>query len=80
MLQDQVKLCKETLQYLVRAAEANRRLDIDMQAVTFWLDDALNRWHLMRPEASYRFNLLGQGSVPRMAPPHRSEYRAYCSP
>lgn len=41
VLQDQVKLCKETLQYLVRAAEANRRLDIDMQAVTFWLDDAL---------------------------------------
>jgi two-component system, sensor histidine kinase RegB len=69
VLQDQVKLCKETLQYLVRAAEANRRLDIDMQAVTFWLDDALNRWHLMRPEASYRFQCLGKGTVPRMAPP-----------
>ncbi|WP_339479017.1 MULTISPECIES: ATP-binding protein [unclassified Pseudomonas] len=69
VLQDQVKLCKETLQYLVRAAEANRRLDIDMQAVTFWLDDALNRWHLMRPEASYRFQCLGKGVVPRMAPP-----------
>ncbi len=23
----------------------------------------------MRPEASYRFQLLGQGTVPRMAPP-----------
>src|SRR3546814_11036240 len=31
VLQDQVQLCKETLQYLVRAAEANRRLAIDMQ-------------------------------------------------
>ena len=69
VLQDQVKLCKETLQQLVRAAEANRRLAVQMQDVTDWLDEALNRWHLMRPEASYRFQRLGQGSVPRMAPP-----------
>ncbi|MHC8322313.1 ATP-binding protein [Pseudomonas sp. GB2N2] len=69
VLQDQVKLCKETLQQLVRAAEANRRLAVEMQDVTDWLDEALNRWHLMRPEASYRFQRLGQGVVPRMAPP-----------
>ena len=69
VLQEQVKQCKQTLQQLVRAAEANRRLAVEMQDVTQWLDEALNRWHLMRPEASYRFNLLGQGSVPRMAPP-----------
>ena len=62
MLQDQVKLCKETLQQLVRAAEANRRLAVEMQDVTDWLDEALNRWHLMRPEASYRFQRLGQGT------------------
>src|SRR3546814_1954828 len=50
------------------------RLAVEMQDVTQWLDEALNRWHLMRPEASYRFHLLGQGSVPRMAPPpDRSE-------
>ncbi|MGF6590520.1 ATP-binding protein [Pseudomonas sp. 2835] len=69
VLQDQVKLCKETLQNLVRAAEANRRLAVENQEVTFWLDEALNRWHLMRPEASYRFQRLGQGAVPRLAPP-----------
>ena len=69
VLQDQVKLCKETLQQLVRAAEANRRMAVEMQDVTQWLDEALNRWHLMRPEASYRFQRLGQGTVPRMAPP-----------
>jgi two-component system sensor histidine kinase RegB len=34
-----------------------------MQDVTQWLDEALNRWHLMRPEASYRFQRLGQGSA-----------------
>ncbi len=69
ILQDQVKLCKETLQQLVRAAEANRRLAIVEQDVTAWLDEALNRWHLMRPEASYRFQRLRDGKVPRLTPP-----------
>jgi two-component system, sensor histidine kinase RegB len=69
VLQEQVQQCKQTLQQLVRAAEANRRLAIDEQGVTDWLDEALNRWHLMRPEASYRFQRLGQGTVPRLAPP-----------
>ncbi|MNF44694.1 Sensor histidine kinase RegB [compost metagenome] len=69
VLQDQVKLCKDTLQQLVRAAEANRRLAVEDQEVTFWLDEALNRWHLMRPEASYRFHQSGLGSIPRLAPP-----------
>lgn len=69
VLQDQVKLCKETLQNLVRASEANRRLAVEMQDVTDWLNEALDRWHLMRPEASYRFQRLGQGNVPRLAPP-----------
>ncbi|WP_443696557.1 ATP-binding protein, partial [Pseudomonas sp.] len=69
VLQEQVQQCKQTLQQLVRAAEANRRLVIDEQDVTDWLDQALNRWHLMRPEASYRFQRLGQGTVPSLAPP-----------
>jgi two-component system sensor histidine kinase RegB len=69
ILQDQVKLCKETLQQLVRAAEANRRLAVQEQTVSHWLDQALNRWHLMRPEASYRFQRLGQGELPMIAPP-----------
>jgi len=69
ILQDQVKLCKETLQQLVRAAEANRRLSVVEQDVTAWLDEALNRWHLMRPEATYRFQRLRDGDVPRLTPP-----------
>ncbi|MFK3798593.1 MULTISPECIES: ATP-binding protein [unclassified Pseudomonas] len=69
VLQDQVKLCKETLQQLVRAAEANRRMAVQEQTVSHWLDQALNRWHLMRPESTYRFQRLGQGDVPMVAPP-----------
>ncbi|CAG8867098.1 Sensor histidine kinase RegB [Pseudomonas fluorescens] len=69
VLQDQVKLCKQTLQQLVRAAEANRRMAVVEQDVTAWLDESLDRWHLMRPETSYRFQRLGQGQVPRLAPP-----------
>jgi two-component system sensor histidine kinase RegB len=69
VLQDQVKLCKETLQHLVRAAEANRRMAVDEQSVTDWMRQALDRWHLMRPETSYRFHRLREGEAPRLTPP-----------
>ncbi len=55
LLQEQVKLCKGTLQQLVRAAEADRRQAIEEQSVTHWLETALSRWHLMRPEATYKY-------------------------
>ncbi|MDF2488707.1 MAG: histidine kinase [Pseudomonas sp.] len=69
VLQDQVKLCKQTLQQLVRAAEANRRMAVVEQEVTAWLHESLDRWHLMRPETSYRFQCQGRGQVPCLAPP-----------
>lgn len=69
VLQDQVKLCKETLQQLVRAAEANRRMAVVNREVTAWLAESLDRWHLMRPESTYRFECLGPGTVPWLAPP-----------
>lgn len=69
VLQDQVKLCKQTLQQLVRAAEANRRLAVEIQDVSVWLKEALDRWHLMRPEATYRLLHMGMGEEPRLAPP-----------
>jgi two-component system sensor histidine kinase RegB len=68
VLHEQVKLCKETLQQLVRAAEADRRQAVEEQTVIAWLEAALNRWHLMRPEATYRYELLGQGTIPRLSP------------
>ncbi|MES2820706.1 MAG: ATP-binding protein [Pseudomonadota bacterium] len=69
VLQEQVMLCKDTLQQLVRAAEANRRQAVEEQSAHNWLETALNRWHLMRPEASFRYQRLGLGSTPRLAPP-----------
>lgn len=69
LLQEQVKLCKETLQHLVRAAEADRRQAVAEQSAVQWLEATLNRWHLMRPEATYRYQCLGLGAVPRLLPP-----------
>ncbi len=69
LLQEQVKLCKETLQHLVRAAEADRRQAVFEQTAVQWLETTLNRWHLMRPEATYRFQPLGRGALPRLSPP-----------
>lgn len=68
VLQEQVKLCKDTLQQLVRAAEADRMQAVTEQSAAAWLETTLNRWHLMRPEASYRYEILGTGSMPRLAP------------
>ena len=69
LLQEQVKLCKGTLQQLVRAAEADRRQAIEEQSVTHWLETALSRWHLMRPEATYKYQLASVGVAPNLMPP-----------
>ncbi|WP_421682438.1 HAMP domain-containing histidine kinase [Stutzerimonas urumqiensis] len=69
LLQSQVQLCKESLQHLVRAAEADRRQAILQQTAREWVESVLKRWHLMRPEATYRFECQGRGSAPRMMPP-----------
>nr|WP_256835530.1 ATP-binding protein [Pseudomonas oleovorans] len=69
LLQEQVKLCKYTLQQLVRAAENDRRQAVVEQSCVEWLETTLNRWHLMRPEASYRYQCLGRGTPPRIMPP-----------
>ncbi|MDO2306042.1 sensor histidine kinase, partial [Escherichia coli] len=61
--------CKHTLQQLVRAAEADRRQAIEEQSAAEWLESVLRRWHLMRPEASYRYQCLGLGSAPRLTSP-----------
>lgn len=68
VLQDQVNLCKETLQQLVRAAEADRRQTVFEQSITEWLEAAVERWHLMRPETTYRYEVLGLGAVPTLKP------------
>lgn len=69
LLQEQVRLCKDTLQQLVRAAEADRRQAVVEQSVVEWMEVTLNRWHLMRPEATYRYQCLGIGQPPRLMPP-----------
>jgi two-component system sensor histidine kinase RegB len=69
VLQDQVGQCKESLQQLVRAAEAERRQAVELQSVVAWVHAVLQRWHLMRPEVTYRHRCDGQGEAPQLAPP-----------
>ncbi|TBU97340.1 ATP-binding protein [Stutzerimonas kirkiae] len=69
LLQSQVQLCKDSLQQLVRAAEADRRQAIQEQTAREWVETVLQRWHLMRPEATYRFQCVGVGSPPHLMPP-----------
>lgn len=69
LLQEQVRLCKTTLQGLVRAAEADRRQAVQQQRLVDWFETCLNRWHLMRPEATYSYEFEGVGAVPLIAAP-----------
>lgn len=68
LLQTQVKLCKGSLQQLVRAAEAERLHDIKLQPVTAWLNTILQRWHLMRPEVTYQYRCIEQENEPVFKP------------
>lgn len=69
LLQSQVQLCKESLTQLVRAAEADRRQAVVEQTVREWVEAVMQRWHLMRPEATFQFQCLGKGSAPKLMPP-----------
>ncbi len=69
LLQSQIRLCKESLQQLVRAAEADRRQAIREQTAREWVESVLQRWHLMRPEATYAYHCDGPGSPPWLMPP-----------
>lgn len=69
LLQNQVGQCKHSLQQLVRAAEADRRQTQHEQTAEEWVDSVLQRWHLMRPEVTYRYEAAGEGSVPNLLPP-----------
>lgn len=69
LLQEQVGLCKSTLQNLVRAAEADRQQSIQTKSLVKWFEESLNRWHLMRPEATYTYEYSGTGDIPLVRPP-----------
>ncbi|MFV0456795.1 MAG: ATP-binding protein [Pseudomonas sp.] len=69
LLQSQVKLCKESLTQLVRAAEADRRQAVVEQTVREWVESVMQRWHLMHPEATFQFHCVGKGSAPKLMPP-----------
>ena len=64
LLQGQVKLCRETLQQLVRASEADRNHKAEWQPITQWMKKSLDRWHLMRPEATYSYQVLSRENEP----------------
>jgi len=68
LLQSQVQLCKESLTQLVRAAQADRRQAVVEQTVREWVESVMQRWHLMRPEATFQFQCLGKGSAPKLMP------------
>lgn len=68
LLQQQVGQCKESLQQLVRAAEAERLQPTRVRPVDRWLLEVIDRWHLMRPEVIYSYRQRS-GRAPSLAVP-----------
>lgn len=69
LLRGQVALCKDILQGLVREAEADRSQAVQWQTLDAWLAGCVDRWHLMRPEASYQFETESSGVAPLIKAP-----------
>jgi two-component system sensor histidine kinase RegB len=62
LLRQQVDACAQRLQAMTRSArEAGRA---EPMPVTDMLDQLLDQWQLMRPQARYRLNVVGAGSAP----------------
>lgn len=64
LLQQQVQQCKESLQQMVRSAEFNRQQPHTNQPADRWIKGLLERWQLMRPEASWQLSPLSEGVIP----------------
>lgn len=64
LLQEQVKMCKDSLQHMVRRAEHSRHQPHHDESVDVWLKSLLARWQLMRPEASWQLLPLQDKAVP----------------
>ncbi|MCJ8169676.1 ATP-binding protein [Atopomonas sediminilitoris] len=68
LLQAQVSQCKTSLQTLVRSAERERAQQTPELDAHTWLTQVLERFSLMRPEASWRVEVQ-TGDVPRLMVP-----------
>ncbi len=66
VLQEQVRLCKESLQHMVRSAESSRLQPEKSESADVWLRAMLERWQLMRPEAAWQWLPLQEGTPPVM--------------
>ncbi len=64
LLQEQVKMCKDSLQHMVRRAEHSRQQPHHDELVDLWLKSLLARWQLMRPEVSWQLLPLPDKAAP----------------
>lgn len=64
LLQEQVGLCKQSLQQMVRRAELTPSHPVRVEPVDVWMKALLARWQLMRPEASWQLQPMPVGAMP----------------
>jgi two-component system sensor histidine kinase RegB len=67
LLKQQVHTCHTTLKNLVATAESHQRQQFPLQPVDQFLDEALERWQIVRPTARYRL-AMNAGPAPALRP------------
>ncbi|HUF19483.1 MAG TPA: ATP-binding protein [Burkholderiales bacterium] len=66
-LRSQVEHCKHILTRLVERTGQARSEGVRLRALDAVIDEAVERWKLLRPEARLRVRMEGQGPVPQIA-------------
>jgi two-component system sensor histidine kinase RegB len=67
LLKQQVQTCHTTLKNLVATAESHQRRQFPLLAVDQFLNEALQRWQIVRPTARYRL-AMNTGPAPALRP------------
>jgi two-component system sensor histidine kinase RegB len=67
LLRQQVQTCRATLKKLVNTAEIHQRQQRETAALTAALQQVLERWQVLRPNASHRLQIDTAGNAPALA-------------
>lgn len=73
LLRQQIGICKQIITGLSRRAGAERLENSPMLPLDQWLDALRQHWHAIRPQASSRLELTGQGRPPEILADPRLE-------
>ncbi|GGX79458.1 two-component sensor histidine kinase [Litchfieldella qijiaojingensis] len=67
LLRAQVDICKSRLQHLVANADRRRLAEPEIKTAETWLGEVIQRWLVLRPDVSHRFDIAERRGMPCLA-------------